>query len=194
MIDISEQLAIIRSNQYGESVKGAVRDALSLVAQDRGGEEIQRYTMGPAIDDTTEGIVYDLFDYGLVRADFSDSSGSVTPSSVNKLGTTDYIPITSSDINIEAKIYVSTQTAVLEWFFYCYNASKSFLSSKSEKSITTSGESKAPYSWKAGTIVSNIPTDIAYIRFGFRRGESLLPLYLTDVTSAMVTIKRNKHW
>lgn len=194
MTDISEQLAIIRNNQYGESVKGAVRDALSLVAQDRGGEEIQRYTMGPAIDDTTESVMYDLFDYGLVRADFSDSSGSVTPSSVNKLGTTDYIPITSSDLSIEAKIYVSTQTAALEWFFYCYNASKSFLSSKSSTAVPTSGSSYKPWSWKAGTIISNIPTDIAYIRFGFRRSSSLPSLTVDDVTSATVTIKHYKHW
>lgn len=194
MTDISEQLAIIRSNQYGESVKGAVRDALSLVAQDRGGEEIQRYAMGPATDDASESVVYDLLDYGLVQAHFSDSSGSVTPSNVNNLGTTDYIPITSSDFNIEAKIYVSTQTAALEWFFYCYNASKSFLSSKSSTAISTSGSSYKPWSWKAGTIISNIPTDIAYIRCGFRRSSSLPSLTLDDVTSATVTIKRYKYW
>ena len=194
MTDISEQLAIIRSNQYGESVKGAVRDALSLVAQDRGGEEIQRYTMGPAIDDTTESVVYDLFDYGMIRGEFSDSSGSITPKDVNKLSTTDYIPITSSDLTIEAKIYVSTQTAALEWLFYCYDASKSYLSSKSSTAVPTSGSSYKPWSWKAGTIISNIPTDIAYIRCGFRRSSSLPSLTLDDVTSATVTIKRYKHW
>lgn len=194
MTDISEQLAIIRNNQYGESVKGAVRDALSLVAQDRGGEEIQRYTMGPAIDDTTEGIVYDLFDYGLIRADFTDSSGSITPKDVNKFGITDYIPITSSDFLIEAEIYVSTQTAALEWFFYCYNASKSFLSSKSSTAVSTSGSSYKPWSWKAGTIISSIPTNIAYVRCGFRRSSSLPSLKLEDVTSATVKIGHNKYW
>lgn len=194
MTDISEQLAIIRSNQYGESVKGAVRDALSLVAQDRGGEEIQRYTMGQAIDDMIEGVAYDLFDYGLVRADYSDSSGSIFPANKNILGTTDYIPISNSDTVIEAKIYVTNQPGALEWSFYCYNASKSFLSSKSSTAVPTSGSSYKPWSWKAGTIVSNIPTDIAYVRLTFRRSSSLPSLTLEDVISATVKIGHSKYW
>lgn len=194
MTDISEQLAIIRSNQYGESVKGAVRDALSLVAQDRGGEEIQRYAMGPAIDDTTESVVYDLFDYNLIRGHGTDATGVIAPADENKLAILDYIPVESRGITLEVKAYVTTQTAPLEWYFYCYDSNKAYLSTKSRTAIPTSGSSYQPVSWKAGTIISNIPSDVWYVRVGFRRNSSVSPLFVTDVTSATVTIKRNKHW
>lgn len=194
MTDISEQLAIIRSNQYGESVKGAVRDALSLVAQDRGGEEIQRYTMGPAIDDTTESVVYDLFDYDLIRGHGTDATGVIAPADENKLAILDYIPVEASGITLEVNAYVTTQTAPLEWYFYCYDANKAYLSTKSRTAVPTSGSSYQPVSWKAGTIISNIPSDVWYVRVGFRRNSSVSSLFVTDVTSAMVTIKRNKYW
>lgn len=194
MTDIFEQLAIIRSNQYGESVKGAVRDALSLVAQDRGGEEIQRYTMGPAIDDTTESVTYDLFDYDLIRGHGTDATGVIAPADENKLAILDYIPVESRGITLEVKAYVTTQTKPLEWYFYCYDANKAYLSTKSRTAVPTSGSSYQPVSWKAGTIISNIPSDVWYVRVGFRRNSSVSSLFVTDVTSATVTISRNKYW
>lgn len=48
MVDISEQLAVIKANPYGEDVKQAIRDALALIAPTRGGEEIERMAMGLA--------------------------------------------------------------------------------------------------------------------------------------------------
>lgn len=48
MVDISEQLAVIKANPYGEDVKQAIRDALALIAPTKGGEEIERMAMGLA--------------------------------------------------------------------------------------------------------------------------------------------------
>lgn len=62
MTDISAQLEVIRTNPYGEPVKTAVRDALSILAESRGGDIIEELPHG-VVNDSRDGL-YGVYESG----------------------------------------------------------------------------------------------------------------------------------
>lgn len=62
MPDISAQLEVIRTNPYGEPVKTAVRDALSILAESRGGDIVEELPHG-VVNDSRDGL-YGVYESG----------------------------------------------------------------------------------------------------------------------------------
>ena len=65
MPDISARLEVIRSNPYGESVKTAVRDALSILAESRGGDVVEELPHG-VVNDSQDGL-YGVYEAGTIQ-------------------------------------------------------------------------------------------------------------------------------
>lgn len=63
MPDISAQLEVIRTNPYGEPVKTAVRDALSILAESRGGDIVEELPHG-VVNDSRDGL-YGVYESGV---------------------------------------------------------------------------------------------------------------------------------
>lgn len=69
MPDISAQLEVIRTNPYGEPVKTAVRDALSILAESRGGDIVEELPHGVA-NDSQDGL-YEVYEIGAYNYPFT---------------------------------------------------------------------------------------------------------------------------
>ena len=79
MPDISAQLEVIRTNPYGESVKTAVRDALSILAESRGGDIVEELPHG-VVNDSRDGL-YGSYKAGVIQPSpqLFDRTGEIYP-------------------------------------------------------------------------------------------------------------------
>ena len=125
-------------------------------------------------------VTYNLNDYDVQRAAYSDSTGSVTPNSskTTQLGTIDYIPIPDNAVSFTLSGIDVTHDKVLQFFVYVYNDAYAYV-----------GDIGYYTNWYPNDTEKTLSFGInKYIRVGTKHASSVSTITAEDI-SATITFK-----